>query len=190
MRTMHVHVACAIKVAVSIHSSCPVCHTCIQIYNDYLKSTHHVTFCPAVMCKQRMLRRQLHFKQRSMHSTRSRRSMGRASWCRPRPLPSTQVLAMPPEAPLLPLDLTRTGTEASVLADALLLPMCPFQCICSPSSSAPPPLLSCSPVAVCQASDQNTGNESDEPHALHMYRYICKLHGMGFSVQDPRLDQT
>ena len=53
--------------------------------------------------------------RRSMHS---RRSMGRASWCRPHPLPPTLVLAMASEGLLL---LQRTGTEASVLAGALLL---------------------------------------------------------------------
>ena len=86
-----------------------------------LDFAHHMTLCLAVM--QRMHRHQLHFKHRSMHSTRSRRSMGRASWCRPRPLPPTLVLATPPEGPLLPLGSMKTGTEASVLADALLLPM-------------------------------------------------------------------
>ena len=85
------------------------------------------------MCKQLMLRLQLRFKQHSRHS---RRSMGRALWRRPRPLPPTLVLAVPPEGPLLPLRLMRTGTEASVLASALsssasVMHVLSFFCFCS-----------------------------------------------------------
>ena len=47
--------------------------------------------------------------------------MGRSLWRRPRPLPPTLGLAMPPEGPLPPLGTMRTGTEASARAGAFYL---------------------------------------------------------------------
>lgn len=105
----------SIKVMILFKSSCSLQNTTTGL---------HIYLCLslcAVMRKQRMLMRQLLFKQHSMHSRQSmpsRHSMCRALWCRPRHLPPALALAVALGGPPAPLGTMRTGTEASALAAA------------------------------------------------------------------------